>query len=129
MAKSKRTGKAHVNGYAKYKNSKTEITNRVRKLKALLIEQPNNEQIKLAINNVAHRRNPPKTRMWSATTIKLASIMKRFTGKFNREVFSNDIEISSAAYKNRNENKFKNYVVPKSNKSMFSLGERAVWKS
>lgn len=127
MAKSKRTGKSHVSGYAKYKNNRIETINRTKKLNRLLKEQPNNEQLKVAINSISHRRKPPATKMWNSTTIKLATIMKKFTGKFSRDIFSNDVETCNAGYKARKGNKFKNFIVPVVKSSMFSIKERARW--
>ena len=92
MARSKRGGKASVSGYQRYKSGNVESANRTRKLTKLAIEQPNNEQIPLAIKNIRHRRFTPKTPYWSNSMIRIARVVKSFTGKFNRNYFSTDLD-------------------------------------
>lgn len=128
MAKNKRGGKASVSGYQRYKSSNSETTNRLRKLNKLVKEQPNNEQLPLAIKNVRHRRFTPKTPYWSHSMIALAKVVKDFTGKFNKNYFSTDPDLFSAAIRTRNENKFKEFEAPKIKGSMFTIGERIGWK-
>ena len=109
MAKSKRGGKAHVNGYLRYKTGNKETVNRKARLTKLAKENPNNLQIATAIANVAHRRNTPKAPFWSSSMIRVAKVMKQFTGKFDKGIFATDPEVSIAARKARNENKFKHF--------------------
>lgn len=129
MAKSKRSGKAHVSGYARYKTAETELVNRKNRLTKLASEQPNNEQIPLAIKNIRHRRFTPKTEHWSPTAIRVASMIKRFTGKFDKGIFSADPALFAAACRVKNENKFKNLVTENPKGSMFAIKERVRWKS
>ena len=126
MAKSKRTGKSHASGYARYKTAKQEQLNRLRKLNRAAKEQPNNEQIPLAIKNIAHRRNVPKAPAWSSSTRKIAQLVKAFTGKFSRDYFSTDPKVHASALRVRNENWFKTEI-PGPKGSMFSLKERTGW--
>jgi hypothetical protein len=127
MAKSKRTGKAHSSGYTRYKSANKEVTNRVARLTKLAKENPNNEQLALAIKNVAHRRNTPNTPFWSPTMIQIAKLVKHFTGKFDKNYFSTDPMLYAAATKVRNPNKFLTEIKSPPG-SMFSIKERAVWK-
>jgi hypothetical protein len=72
-------------------------TNRKIKLLRLLKQQPNNEQIKDALANIKYRRKKPKTQEWSKTAIRLAKLFKEFSGRADRELFSNNPKIQSAA--------------------------------
>jgi hypothetical protein len=129
MANSKRTGKSYVSGYARYNTSKKETTNRVARLTKLAKENPNNLQIATAIKNVVHRRGKPVVRYWSHSMRRMAQLVKQYTGKFDRGLFSADPVIHTAATRTRNENAFAQYKEPtKPVGSMFSLKERAVWK-
>lgn len=128
MAKSKRGGKSYASGYANYKNADKEVRNRTARLTKLAIENPNNKELELAIKNVRHRRHVPKTPFWSHSMRDLAKVVKIFTGKFSKHYFSTDPDLYNAALRTRNENKFKNFEVPKIKGSMFSIGERLGWK-
>lgn len=128
MAKSKRAGKAHTSGYARYASGKLETSNRIRKLTKLAKENPNNEQLPLAIKNVAHRRHVPKTPFWSSSMRRVAQLVKVYTGKFDKNVFNADPVVFAAAIRARNENWFPIKDTKSSDSKMFSLKERAVWK-
>jgi hypothetical protein len=127
MAKSKRTGKAYVSGYARYKTANKETSNRIARLKKLGKENPNNLQIDTAIKNVAHRRNTPKVRYWAHSMRRVAQLVKQYTGKFDKNLFSADPLIFSAATRTRKESWFAN-TKKTSDSGMFLLKERAVWK-
>lgn len=127
MAKSKRTGKAHTGGYARYKTTNKETINRVTHLTKLSKLFPANEQIKTAIKNVVHRRKTPVSPFWHSSTIRMAQLMKHFTGKFSKGVFATDPDTYNAAIRTRNPNKFLTKI-PSPKGSMFSLGERIGWK-
>ena len=129
MAKSKRSGKAHVSGYARYKTGGTEGVNRLKKLTKLAAEHPNNEQIPLAIKNIRHRRFTPKSPHWSPTMIRTAAMIKRFTGKFDKNIFSVDPMLFAAAIRTRDENKFIGLDTKPPKHSMFSIKERTGWTS
>jgi hypothetical protein len=126
MAKSKRGGKSYVSGYSRYKTANKESSNRIARLTKLAKENPNNAQLPLAIKNVAHRRNTPKTPYWSASMIRTAKLVKQFMGKFDKNFFSSDPMLFAAATRVRNEKKFVEIKAPTG--SMFSIKERAVWK-
>jgi len=128
MAKSKRGGKSHVSGYSRYKTGNTEISNRVARLTKLAKENPNNEQIPMAIKLVAHRRNKPKAPYWSHSMSRTAQLVKEFTGKFDKNMFSTDPAVFAAATRTRNPNKFSQFKTPTVTGSMYSMKERAVWK-
>lgn len=108
----KTTSKTQQNHYAAYKATNKFATNRKRKLLKLQKEQPNNEQIAVALGNISYRRATPKASMWSHTSKEYAQVLKSFK-------------------------KPSLYVAPKiSDKKMFSLAERAhdglgnlVWNS
>lgn len=128
MARSKRAGKAHSGGYTRYKTANKETINRIARLTKLAKENPNNEQIPLAIKNVVHRRKTPATPYWKSSTIRIARIFKQFTGKFDKNYFSTDVELFNAALRAKDENKFKNSKVLNPKGSMFSMGARLGWK-
>ena len=127
MARSKRSGKAHASGYTNYKNSGREAKNRVAKLTKLFLKNPNNLQLEAAIKNVTHRRKVPVSPAWSASKIRVAKIVKEFTGVFDKDYFSTDVELYSAAIHKRKASKFLNLPIA-SKRSMFSIGERLGWK-
>lgn len=128
MAKSKRTGKSHASGYTRYKTGNKESSNRIARLTKLAKENPNNEQLPLAIKNVAHRRNTPKAPYWSPSMIRIAKVVKQFTGKFDKNYFATDPDLYSSALRARHEKSFAQYKQPVATRSMFALKERAVWK-
>lgn len=110
--------------YTKYKTSNKQAANRKRKLERLLKEQPNNEQIATALSSVGYRRYTPKTEHWKHSMIAIANRVKRFTGKFDKNIFSADPVLQSAAAKTRNENIFSQYKMPENKGSMFSIRAR-----
>jgi len=124
-----KVSKGREGAYATYRQSGTEASNRKKKLERQLRLQPGNKaQVELAIKNIYHRRKTPVTPYWSHSMIALAKLLKRYTGKFDKLVFSPDPVVSSAAAKVRNPNLF--LKKPLSSKtSMFSLGMRAHDKS
>ena len=129
MAKSKRTGKAHASNYARYKTANTEKTNRLKKLTRTLKEQPNNSQVPLAIKNITHRRKIPVTPLWSHSMVSTAKVVKDFTGKFDKNIFSKDPLIFAAATRTRKESWFNTpSKITMPSGSMFAIKERAVWK-
>lgn len=110
--------------FTKYKTANKQAANRKRKLERLLKEQPNNEQIAIALTSIGYRRYTPKTEHWKHSMITTAQRVKRFTGKFDKNMFSADPVAQSAAAKSRNENIFSQYVMPVSKGSMFSIRAR-----
>lgn len=125
MAASKKS-KSNEQYFARYKSGNVFATNRKRKLEKLAKEQPNNEQIKLALKDIHYRRKTPKVAVWSHQMIAAAKLAKHFTGKFDKAMFSPDPMLQSAGAKARNENIFAQYKMPEfSQGSMFSLKQRA----
>lgn len=130
-----KTSKSAEGYYAKYAQNKKEESNRKLKLQRQLRLQPGNSaQIELAIKNIHHRRKKPVAPYWSHSMISTAMLLKEFTGKFDKQVFSADPATNAAANKTRNINKFtrldkKGVVVsvlpPIPKGSMFSLAARA----
>lgn len=120
-----KTSKSAEGYFAKYKQSNKEASNRKLKLERQLRLQPGNaEQIELALKNIHHRRKTPVAPYWSHNMIAVAMLLKYFTGKFDKMVFSPDPLVSSTAAKARNPNLFtKQVATPKG--SMFSIGQRA----
>ena len=71
--------------------------NRKRKLEKQLKLQPNNEQVKLALQNIHRRRKTPTNREWSKSWIRVAKLFKLFTGRFDRDIMSSNQAVASAA--------------------------------
>ena len=74
MAKSR--SKHQKDLYSAYKSQNRFAANRKRKLLKLQKEQPNNEQITVALGNISYRRKTPKTPMFSKTKIATLSLLK-----------------------------------------------------
>lgn len=125
-----KTSKMREAKYASYQTGKKQEANRKRKLLKLQKEQPNNEQITKALNDIHYRRGTPKVAYWSHSMIATAKLFKLFTGKFDKGVFSSDPKVNSAAIRTRNENKFNQFKMPEMKQaSQFSLKERAHTKN
>jgi len=90
-------GKSAENQSATYKTQKRWESNRRKKLERQLKLQPNNEQVKKAMSNIYYRRKTPKVREWSASTIRMAKIVKLFTGRFDRDILSSNKDVASLA--------------------------------
>lgn len=117
--------KSAENQAALYKSSKRWESNRRKKLERQLKLQPNNEQVKKALSNIYYRRKTPTVREWSASTIRLAKIIKLFTGRFDRDILSSNKDVASAALQkaalkpDQQKNK-----VQVADKNFFSIGAR-----
>jgi hypothetical protein len=121
-----KTSKSREAKYASYQISKKQESNRKKKLLRLQKEQPNNLQIEQALKDIHYRRGTPKVPYWSHSMITTAKLVKKFTGKFDKGIFSADPKINSAAVRVRNENIFEHFSLPEMAKaSQFSLKERA----
>ena len=118
-------GKSAENHFASYKVSKRWESNRRKKLEKQLKLQPNNEQVKKAMSNIYYRRKTPVVREWSATTIRMAKIIKLFTGRFDRDILSSNKDTASLAIQKSasrpEQQKGKNQVA---DKNFFSIGAR-----
>lgn len=119
-------GASKVSQANNYKTSKVWERNRTRRLKKLLETQPNNEQIIKALGNIHYRRKTPTTPFWSKTRIKIAGLFKRYTGRVDMNMFSNNEKVSTPALLTKGP--YSEYKAPPANeKTMFTLGERARW--
>lgn len=122
----KNTGGSKASQANNYKTNKVWERNRLRKLKKLLVTQPNNKQIPEAIANVRYRRKNPKTPFWSSTRIKTAMIFKEFVGKVNLDIFNNNEKVVAAALLLKGPHS--NYKAAAQTEAvMFQLGSRARW--
>lgn len=112
------------NYYAQYKANRKWETNRKRKLAKVLKEQPNNLQVKAAMEGMVYRRKTPKTRQWSATAKRVAQMYKQVTGLFHRDILSTDPKAQLAATKLRSNRQYKEVPNTAQYPSMFALGNR-----
>jgi hypothetical protein len=106
MAGKSGSSKSQELNYVKYKTANKQATNRRIKLEKLIKENPNNEQLVLALKDIKYRRGTPKTHVWDKNMIATASLFKKVTGKFDKLYFSTDPKVSHAAALSRNPNKF-----------------------
>lgn len=118
----KTTSKSKQGYYSNYKANNRWKTNRERKLKKLLKEQPNNLQLAEAIKNIRYRRRVPGTTgQWSKTNISVAKLFKLMTGKASHDLFSSNEKVRSVALTLRGNRQY-----PKmEGKVSFLLGARA----
>lgn len=123
MAIGKRSKTAEGNA-ASYKSSRRWEANRKRKLERALKEQPNNEQIKIALKNIVYRRKTPTNREWSASWIRTAQLIKEFTGKFDKAIMSSNPKVAGEALTASRKNLPYTPAVGR-DKSMFSILCRA----
>lgn len=119
-----KSGGASKTGQAvDYKNSKRWEKNRRRKLEKLIKLHPNNEQLKTALSSIVYRRKTPKVRFWSSTRRNIAGLFKRFTGRVDMNIFSNNEKVSVPALLTPGPySKMK--PPPFTEKGMFSIGSR-----
>ena len=76
MAAGKRSKSAEAYS-ARYKTSGF-AANRKKKLSRLLKQQPNNEQIKLALTDIHYRRKTPNTKTWSASAKRATDLVSNW---------------------------------------------------
>lgn len=76
MAAGKRSKSAEAYS-ARYKTSGF-AANRKKKLNRLLKQQPNNEQIKMALLDIHYRRKTPKTKTWSASAKRATHLVSNW---------------------------------------------------
>ena len=106
-----------------YKTSRRWETNRKRKLEKTLKAQPNNEQVKNALQSIVYRRKTPNTRQWSSSWKHLAQLIKSFTGKFDPNIKSSNDKVAAEALRTSRTNYA--YKAPDyGHKSFFSLYAR-----
>lgn len=128
MAGKSGSSKSQELNYVKYKTANKQAANRKKKLEKLFKDNPNNEQLELAIKDIKYRRGTPKTHVWDKDMIATASLFKKVTGKFDKLYFSADPKVSHAAALSRNPDKFSQYKLnphPTQLKRPFSIMARA----
>lgn len=127
MANKSRSKTAEGNSSG-YKTSRRWESNRKLKLARTLKEQPNNEQVKLAMKNMVYRRRTPTNRMWPASWVRIAKLFKEFTGRFDPAIMSSNPETARTALQGsklpESTSKKKPLVLPMPEKLFFHLGSR-----
>lgn len=121
MAKS--ASKSKQNYSAVYKSSNRWQSNRKRKLLKQLKLQPDNEQVKLALENIKYRRGTPKTQEWSKSDIRTAKLFKMFSGYVDRNIFSSNPKVQAFALSKHSPKTRDFKEIP--GKVSFSIGARA----
>ena len=109
-----------------YKTSRRWEANRKRRLERALKAQPNNEQIKTAIKQIVYRRRVPTNRMWSASWVQTAKIIKLFTGRFDPAIMSSNADAARLALQRPGPVAltYKLDKTAQSDKNFFSIGAR-----
>ena len=126
MANKSRSKTAEGNSSV-YKTSRRWESNRKRKLAKVLKEQPNNEQVKLAMKSMVYRRRVPTNRMWPSSWIRIAKLFKEFSGRFDPAIMSSNPETARTALQAINykvQPAKKGIILPMSEKLFFHLGSR-----
>jgi len=82
--------------YARYKVSLF-AKNRKRRLERVLREQPENEQVKMALKDIHYRRKTPNTTVWSASDKRMAQMLRSWTGGFNMNILNSNPKVASDA--------------------------------
>jgi hypothetical protein len=118
----KSPSKSQQNYSALYKSSNRWQSNRKRKLLKQLKLQPDNEQIKLALENIKYRRKTPKTQEWSKTDIQIAKLFKEICGYVDTNIFSSNPKVQASALA---AHKSKKQTKEITGKVSFTLGARA----
>jgi hypothetical protein len=119
-------GNSKVSQASNYKTARVWERNRVKRLKRMLKDHPNNEQLAKAINGVAYRRRTPTSPFWTHTMIRQAVLFKRFCGRVDMDMFSNNEKTQAAAL--LSSGPYSKCRPPNTNeKIMFSFGARARW--
>jgi hypothetical protein len=96
MATSK--GGSKANQAASYKANKRWESNRKRRLERTLKAQPTNQQVINALKvGMVYRRKTPTNPTWSSSWIRVAKIMKEFTGRFDPVIMGSNIDAAKVA--------------------------------
>lgn len=124
-----KTSKSNEGYFAKYKTNNTFQKNRRIKLERLIKQQPNNEQLNKALADMRARRTTPKVPYWSHQMIRTATLFKLFTGRFDKDVFSNDPKVAHQASLAKCDKFWEQYTpIPTPKGSMFSIGAQLLAK-
>jgi hypothetical protein len=119
-----KTSKSQTNYYALYKTTRKWEANRKRKLERTLKAQPNNKQVQAALKSIVYRRRIPTNRVWSASWIRAAKIIKLFEGRFDPQIMSSNVDVARSAMQKNSKNK--DFVLPPvTTKNYFSLEARS----
>lgn len=118
-----KTSKSQTNYYALYKTTRKWEANRKRRLEKTLRAQPNNKQVQAALKSLVYRRRTPTNRVWSASWIRAAKIIKLFEGRFDPQIMSSNPDVARSALQKNSQNK--DFVLPPvTTKNYFSLEAR-----
>lgn len=117
-----KTSKSQTNYYALYKTTRKWEANRKRRLEKTLKAQPNNKQVQAALKSIVYRRRTPTNRVWSATWIRVAKIIKEFEGRFDPQIMSSNPDVARTAMQKNSQNK--DFVALSTTKNFFSLEAR-----
>ena len=98
--------------------------NRKRKLEKQLKLQPNNEQVKQALQNIHRRRKTPTNREWSKSWIRVAKLFKLFAGRFDRDIMSSNQAVAAAALQKPGKLPQQKTISTVSDKNFFSIAAR-----
>lgn len=98
--------------------------NRKRKLEKQLKLQPNNEQVKQALQNIHRRRKTPTNREWSKSWIRVAKLFKMFAGRFDRDIMSSNQAVAAAALQKPGKLPQQKPSITTSDKNFFSIAAR-----
>lgn len=123
----KNSGNSKTSQANNYKTGKVWERNRLKRLKKLLTEQPNNKQIPLAISNVRYRRKTPTTPFWSHSMINTAVLFKQFVGRVSLDIFNKNEKVAGTALLLKGPYSEYKAAVTQPEKTMFQLGTRARW--
>lgn len=83
--------------YSTYKAQNKQAKNRKLKLERLLRKDPENQLLLEALSNVKYRRKTPVNPVWSASTRRLAVVLKSFIGYFDPDILSSNPKVSGEA--------------------------------
>lgn len=96
MAKGKQS-KSQEGYSARYKSTGY-ATNRKLRLQRTLKAQPENEQVKRALQDTMHyRRSTPKSSVWTASTKRMAQVLRSWTGGFDMNILNSNPKVAATA--------------------------------
>ena len=99
--------------------------NRKKRLERTLKQQPNNEQVKVALSDDRpSSRKTPNNSYWSHTMIREAKLFKEFTGRMDLNVFSSTESVRGNARLHLTRTDWAQIKLPEG-KVSFTLGARA----
>lgn len=125
----KTTSKSKTNRYAVYKANKVWEKNRTKRLERTIKNQPNNEQAKAALKaGFVYRRKTPTNKVWSSSWMRVAAILKEFTGSFDPHIMSSNPKTAQEALQKPGTKTLETAKTKKkpstAEKDFFKLGER-----